>query len=340
MSMELTKFGVIGAGAWGTALAYVLAQNHPRIMLWAHEPETAEHINSAHENKGFLPDIILPDAIHATSNLADIAICDGLLIVTPAQFTRAVLEKLADIYDPSKPLILCSKGVERDTLKLMSEVAAEFHAPQNLAVLSGPSFAADVARGLPTAVTLACADPKQGEALVHAMSLPGFRLYLSNDIIGAEIGGAMKNVLAIACGIVEGQQLGESARAALTARGFSEMLTLGQAMGARPETLGGLSGLGDLILTASSPTSRNFSLGVALGEGKTVAEIIGKRNSVSEGAFSAQAVAALAARHGLELPICTAIHHILSGDATVLEAINNLLARPLSWETGAPIETT
>ncbi len=327
------QFAVLGGGAWGTALASVVAQRHQQdVYLWAHEADTVAAINTHHENRNFLPDIALAETIIATTELTDIAANDIILMVVPSQFARTIIAELAPQLKPHASLVLCAKGVERDSLKFMSEVASDYVKNAQIAVLSGPSFAADVARGLPTAVTLACADTARGQYLADQIGSSGFRPYLSDDIIGAEIGGALKNVLAIACGIVVGKQMGESARAAITARGFAEMQRLGTALGAKPETLSGLSGLGDLILTCSSDTSRNFSLGRALGEGADAAQILGARTSVSEGAMSARAVCGLADAHSLDLPICAAVDAILSGAAETDAAISALLARPFTSE--------
>ena len=327
------KRAVLGGGAWGTALASVMARHKKvAVSLWARETETVAAINERHVNETFLPGITLPETIHATDDLADLAESDIILMVVPAQFARAVLADLAPLMKAEASLVLCAKGIEQESLKLMSDVAAEFIAPAQLAVLSGPSFAADVARGLPTAVTLACADEARGMYLAQEIGAAAFRPYYTDDVIGAEIGGALKNVLAIACGIVAGKELGESARAAVTARGFAEMGRLGAALGARPETMGGLSGLGDLILTCSSDMSRNFSLGRALGEGKSVDDVLGARSSVSEGAMSAAAVARLAEVHKLDMPICLAIDAVISGRENIDDAIGNLLARPFTAE--------
>ena len=325
------QMAVLGGGAWGTALACILAQQHASVTLWANEATTVNAINQSHENPQFLPNIPLPAVIGATENLADLAHADIILMVVPAQFARPVLAQLAQ-HNKNAVLVLCSKGIERDSLKLMSEVAAETWPRAQIAVLSGPSFAADVARGLPTAVTLAVADDALGNYLARHIGTAHFRPYLGDDIIGAEIGGAIKNVLAIACGIVAGKGLGESARAAVTARGFAEMSRLGSALGAQLETLGGLSGLGDLILTCSSTQSRNFSLGHALGQGADAASVLGARHSVSEGAMSAAAVAQLADKHALDMPICRAVNAIVSGAISVDDAIAELLARPITRE--------
>ncbi len=324
---------MIGAGAWGTALAQVAAKAGRSVTLWARESEVVASVNGSHENTTFLPGIALDESLRATADLKEAAAADAILMVTPAQHMRRVLEELAPDIAAGKPVVLCAKGIEQSTNRLLTEVLAEAMPQATPAVLSGPSFAAEVARGLPTAVTLACEDEQVAEALAHAIGLPTFRPYYSSDLTGAEIGGAVKNVLAIACGIVEGKKFGDSARAALTTRGFAELTRLGLAMGARAETLAGLSGLGDLILTCNSPKSRNMSLGIALGEGKTLDEIMGSRNSVSEGVHSATAVVALARHHGIEMPIAEAVAEIVTGTATVDNVIAALLARPFRSET-------
>lgn len=327
--------GVVGAGAWGTALAQVAARaGGParRVTLWAREPEIVEAVNAAHENKTFLPGITLEPTIRATSDMSAMADASAILMVTPAQFMRASLESLKPHVRPATPILLCAKGVEQGSHKLLTEVLAEVLPDAIPAVLSGPSFAAEVARGLPTAVTLACEDEALANRLMQALGIPTFRPYFSPDLIGAEIGGAVKNVLAIACGIVEGKKFGASARAALTTRGFAEMTRLGLALGARAETLAGLSGLGDLVLTCNSPQSRNMSLGLALGEGKTLDEIMGARSAVTEGVHSANAVVELAASLKIEMPISEAVAAIVTGKSSVDNAIMSLLTRPFKSE--------
>ncbi len=256
--MTIERIGVIGGGAWGTALAQVAAAGGQETLLWAREPEVVDGVNRRHENGLFLAGIPLNHAIRATGEIAEMRDCDALLVVTPAQHTRKVLSTASL---GGKPLILCAKGMEETTTKLMHDVAREEQPASPIAVLSGPTFAHEVAAGLPAAVTLAVEDAAMGEAVRSRLARPAFRPYLSNDVIGAEIGGAVKNVLAIACGVVEGRGLGQNARAALISRGFAEMTRFGLARGARVETLAGLSGLGDLVLTCSSTSSRNFSLG-------------------------------------------------------------------------------
>lgn len=323
------KLGVIGGGAWGTALAQLAAADGTDTLLWAREPEVVAGINARHENALFLPGVALSPAVRATGDLGALADCAALLLVTPAQHLRATLTALAG--HALVPLILCAKGIEADTGLLMTEVAAAVLPGFPLAVLSGPTFAAEVARGLPTAVTLACADRALAETLARRLARPQFRPYAGGDPIGAEIGGAVKNVLAIACGVVAGRRLGDNARAAVISRGFAEMLRFGIAKGAQPGTLAGLSGLGDLVLTCSSAASRNFSLGVALGEGRRAAEVLGERRSVAEGAATAPVLRAAAAALAVEMPICDAVADLIAG-APVDGVVDGLLARPLGAE--------
>jgi len=330
--MDFHKAGVIGAGAWGTAMAQVTGWAGLDTLLHAREPEVVESIRARRVNEAFLPDVVLDDHVKVTDDFADLADRDLVLAVPPAQFMRPVLEAYRPHWRPGVPIVLCSKGVERGSLKLMTEVLAETIPDAPAAVLSGPSFAAEVSRGLPTAVTLACADPQLGEALMRTLSAPGFRPYLATDLVGAEAGGALKNVLAIACGIVEGRQLGRSAHAALITRGFAEMTRLAVALGGEATTVAGLCGLGDLILTCSSPQSRNMSLGLALGQGRTVEQALAGRRSVAEGYESAPAVRDLAARLGIEAPICEAVAAVLAGETTVDVVIDRLLSRPLKVE--------
>lgn len=330
--MEFRKAGVIGAGAWGTALAQVTGWAGLETLLHAREADVVDSIRDQRINTAFLPDVVLDDHVQVTSDLADLAGCDLILAVPPAQFMRPTLTAFAPHWRSGVPIVLCSKGIERGSLKLMTEVLSETlpNAPQ--AVLSGPSFAAEVARGLPTAVTLACADPVLGEALMRTLSAPGFRPYLATDLIGAEAGGAMKNVLAIACGIVEGRALGRSAQAAMITRGFAEMTRFAVALGAEATTVAGLCGLGDLVLTCSSPQSRNMSLGLALGQGQSVEQALAGKRSVAEGYESAPAVRDLARSLGVETPICEAVAAVLAGEITVDVAIDGLLSRPLKVE--------
>ena len=321
------RIGVIGGGAWGTALAQVAAAKGEPVTLWAREHDVVTAINLAHENTVFLPGVPLSPSIHATGALDDLATCDALLIVAPAQHVRATLAALPQGH---RPLVVCAKGIEAGTMALMSDIAAELHPQSPVAVLSGPTFAAEVARGLPTAVTLACTDEAAGRALSQRLARPTFRPYASDDVTGAEIGGAVKNVLAIACGVVAGCGLGENARAALIARGFAEMVRYGVARGGRAETLSGLSGLGDLVLTCSSTASRNFSLGVGLGAGKSVASLMGGQ-TVAEGAFTAPVLQQSARALGVAMPVVDAVCALLDG-VNVEQVVTTLLARPLRGE--------
>jgi glycerol-3-phosphate dehydrogenase (NAD(P)+) len=330
--MSFKTAGVIGAGAWGTALAEVCARAGLDVILWAREPGVRQSIAATRQNSLFLPGVTLSDAVSATGDVAALGTCDFVLAVPPAQYVRATLEPFAAHLPNGLPVMLCAKGVEQGSLKLMTEVLAECLPQARPAVLSGPSFAAEVARGLPTAVTLACGDAALGQQLAEAIAGPAFRPYLSDDMIGAEAGGAVKNVLAIACGVVEGLQLGRSAHAALITRGFAEMTRLAVAKGAKPETLAGLCGLGDLVLTCSSPQSRNMSVGLALGSGKSLDEALAGKVSVAEGVATAPAVRALARKIGVEMPICEAVAAVLGGEITLNRAIDGLLSRPLKSE--------
>lgn len=330
--MKFMTAGVIGAGAWGTALAQVAGRAGLKVLLQAREPEVVESIRARRVNEAFLPGIVLDDHVSVTSDLADLGACDLILAVPPAQHMRSTLTAFAPHHRPGVPVVLCSKGIERGSLKLMTDVLAETLPAAPAAVLSGPSFAGEVARGLPSAVTLACADEALGEALMETLSAPAFRPYLANDLIGAEVGGAIKNVLAIACGMAEGRGLGRSAHAALITRGFAEMTRMGVALGGRAETVAGLCGLGDLVLTCSSPQSRNMSLGLALGQGQTVEQALAGKRSVAEGYESAPAVRELAAKMGVDMPISLAVAALLSGETTVEAVIDDLLSRPLKSE--------
>jgi len=322
--------GVIGAGAWGTALAQSLASDGSEVLIWAREAELVEEINTSHTNSLFLPSANLAQTIRATNDIADLADLPALLVVVPAQFLASVI---AGLPDGRRDLVLCAKGIEAGTGRLMADVASDAAPESQLAVLSGPTFAHEVAAGLPTAVTLACSGgEKQWERLSPLIARPAFRPYYSDDIVGAEIGGAVKNVLAIACGVVEGLGLGQNARAALIARGYAEMLRFGLSRGARSETLAGLCGLGDLVLTCSSTSSRNFSLGKALGEGMSAAQALNGKNSVAEGAATAPVLAELAAREGLDMPIVESVCRLLAGEIPARDVVSDLLARPLKAE--------
>jgi glycerol-3-phosphate dehydrogenase (NAD(P)+) len=320
--------GIIGGGAWGTALAQALQTAGRTTRLWAREPEVVAEINASHVNSLFLPGVALDPGLTATGDLAEIAKQDIVLMVAPAQHVRGVAGSLASHLPPGKPVVVCAKGLEQATGKLLGEVVTETLPQAMLAALSGPSFAAEVARGLPAALTLAAPEESLGQALASTLGCRHLRIYWSGDLVGVQLGGAVKNVLAIAAGIVEGRGLGASAHAALVTRGFAELRRFGEALGARPETMMGLSGLGDLLLTCGSPQSRNMSLGRALGQGQTLQAVLGGRRSVAEGVYTAAAVARVAAEKGIDMPICRAVHAIVEGRLTIDAAIEALLSRP------------
>lgn len=326
--MEIRSVGVIGGGAWGTALAQTMALAGRDVTLWAYELDTIREINDHRINRVFLPGVTLSANVTATGKLSEAAVCDVILLVPPAQHLRRISAELEPHLPKGRPVVVCAKGIEQATGKLMGAVVAEC-LPQALhADLSGPSFAADVARGLPAAVTLACQDESAGRALAEGLGYRNLRIYWSSDTIGVELGGAVKNVLAIAAGIVDGKELGASAHAALVTRGFAELRRFGEALGARAETLMGLSGLGDLILTCSSPQSRNMSLGRELGRGRSFQDVMGERRAVTEGVFTAEAVVRIAEEKDIEMPICSAVHAIVQDRLTVDDAIEGLMSRP------------
>jgi len=326
---ETRPIGIVGGGAWGTALAQVLALGGSDVLLWSRNAEVVEAINTRRENPAYLPDVILSDGLRATVDPAQMTQAGMLLVVTPAQHMRTVLGQFAP---EGQPLLLCSKGIEAVTHKLMHQVAAEAMPGSPIAVLSGPTFAHEVAAGLPTAVTLAAQEEALARLLADVIARPTLRPYASDDMVGAEIGGAVKNVLAIACGVVDGADLGQNARAALIARGFAEMTRFGLALGARAETLAGLSGLGDLVLTCSSTSSRNFALGKGLGTGASAADLLGDRRTVAEGAFTAPVLLEAAQKLGIDMPVTAAVCALLSGEQGVRDVIGALLARPLRAE--------
>jgi len=320
------KVAVIGAGAWGTALAALAARAGRDVVLCARSAAAAAEIAATRINPK-LPGIRLDANIQVTDDIGAAAQADIILIATPAQSLRAAVTALAPHLAKATPVIACAKGIERGTHKFMTEVIAEAAPEARPAILSGPSFAEDVARGLPTAVTLAAHQSELASALVQALGSSNFRPYHTSDVRGVEIGGAAKNVLAIAAGIVAGKKLGASAQAALTTRGFSELARLGRACGARSETMAGLSGLGDLILTCSSPQSRNFALGAALGCGQAR-----PRDKLAEGEFTAPVLIELAAAQDVDMPVSNAVAAILNGAVTIDDAIESLLTRPFKAE--------
>ena len=331
----MKRIGIIGAGAWGTALAMTAHRAGRDVVIQAREPDVVAAINERHENTPFLPGVALDPAIRATADATEAAVgTDALLLVVPAQFLRAAIGGLKDHLSGGVPVVICAKGIEQGSHALMSEVVEDVLPGTPVSVLSGPTFAAEVAAGLPAAVTLASNDMDMAARLSDALGNPRFRAYWSDDLIGAQIGGAVKNVLAIGCGIVEGRGLGDNARAALITRGLAEIVRLGHAKGAKAETLMGLSGIGDLVLTCNAMQSRNFSLGYGLGQGQTLGDILGARSSVAEGVSSASSVTELAQGLNVDMPICKAVDAILNHGADIDTTIEDLLSRPVAEETG------
>lgn len=328
---EFNTIGVIGAGAWGTALAQAATMAGRRVTLFAREAELAKAINTHHTNATYLPKIKLDASIIATAQLGDLGACDMLMLVCPAQYVREMAQQLKAL-GTSAPLVICAKGIEMSSGELLSDVVTSILPHTPLAILSGPTFASEAASGLPTAVTIASKDEALATALCETLGSRSFRPYSSSDTIGVQLGGALKNVLAIGCGIVVGKGLGENARAALIARGLAEMLRLSSALGGRTQTLMGLAGLGDLVLTCSSPQSRNMSLGMALGQGRRLEVVLGERNSVAEGVATAKAAHLLAKKMGVDMPLVAAVHAILHEGADINETVEALLARPFKAE--------
>lgn len=325
----MVKIGVIGGGAWGTALAQVLATSGKDVLLWAREPEVIESIKNDQENTPYLPGVKLDPNLKATESITEAADADIILMVTPAQYLRTTLNAIKGQID-SKPLVLCSKGIEIDTGLMLSQIAEEEAPKAHIAVLTGPTFAREIALGLPSGVTIAADDKDVASELVETLGCRTLRPYATDDLLGAQIGGAIKNVMAIACGIVHGKKLGDSARAALLTRGISEMSRLTSAMGAKKETLTGMCGIGDLMLTATSMQSRNFSLGVMLGEGRSLEGIMSERNSVTEGVHTAKALMTLANANAVEMPISESVYRILHEGATADEVVDEMLSRPFN----------
>ncbi len=327
------RLAVIGAGAWGTALAIVAQRAGAAVSLWARDPEIVTAINKERENRFYLPGVRLDPAIRCTSDMgAAVAAADAALLVVPAQFLRGVLEKLRGQVSSGVPLLHCAKGIEINSLAMMSQIGEQILPESPYAVLSGPSFAAEVARDLPTAVTIASTDAQVAACFMAALGSSRFRPYLSKDPVGVEIGGAVKNVVAIACGIVVGRGLGDNARAALIARGLAEIVRLGVSQGAQAETFRGMSGLGDLVLSCTATQSRNYVLGLELGRGHSVDTVTAGRRAVIEGVATAAAVTELAKKHGIEMPICAAVDAVLHHGASIHETVDQLLRRPYRLE--------
>ena len=329
---DYNKIGVIGGGAWGTALALTSARSGHEVSIWARNTAIVDEINTKQRNTFYLPQVQFDQTVTATQDLGIVAKSDVILIVTPTQSVGAICELLAELHNIEVPVLICAKGIDRDSGMLLTDLVREKLPDAQLAVLSGPSFAIDVARGLPTAVTIASHTLEFSLKLASVFASTYFRPYASSDLVGVQIGGALKNVLAIGCGIVKGRELGASALSALIARGFAELNRLGTALNAEPDTLMGLSGLGDLVLTCSSVQSRNFAFGIEIGCGNSVESLISSGKKTIEGYFTAGIALTLAQKHKVELPICEAVDAILKDKLTVDEAMESLLTRPLGKE--------
>lgn len=329
----METIGILGAGAWGTALALVASRAGKKVLLQAREQEVIDAVRQNNENTPFLPGVPLNPNISVTNSFEEVlSAADVVLLVIPAQFLRASCKSFSGFWKSGMPAVVCAKGIEQKTGALMSEILAKELPQAPIAVLSGPTFAAEAAIEKPTAVTLACADKTLGKHLVETLGTLSFRPYYSSDIISVEIGGAVKNVMAIAAGIVEGKKLGDNARAALITRGLAEISRLAVALGGKVETLMGLSGLGDLVLTANSTQSRNYSVGLALGEGKSLNEILSNRRSVAEGVYTAEAVVERARAVNVEMPICEGLMKIMNENVPVDDVLYSLLSRPFKSE--------
>ena len=326
------KVFILGAGAGGTAIANTAARAGREVTLWCRNDEVIDTMTRGQENKKYLPGVLIEEEIKVTKDLNLAKDADAIFIVCPAQHFREMIEKLPKDIDEKVPFVICSKGIEIDTGKILSTVLQEVHPGRVFAVLSGPTFASETAKGWPTAVTVACTDRDIVRNVANAVSHKTFRPYITDDPIGAQICGAVKNVIAIACGIIHGNGMGDNARAALVTRGLQEIWRLGNAMGAKRKTFMGMSGIGDLMLTCSSMQSRNFSLGVMLGQGRSLEDILKGRTSVTEGVYTADSVIKLASKHAVDMPICRAVQSILKGEETVKNAIESVLTRPLNDE--------
>ena len=328
----MSTIGIIGAGAWGTALAQNFASHGTDVTIWAREAEVIESINTQHENTMFLNGVSLDKKITAVASISDVCDCDVILVVTPAQAVRSTLVSIRRDALTDKPVVLCSKGFEIDTGALLSQIAMEEIPQAKVAVLTGPSFASDVARGLPTGVTIAAENRDIATEIRDILGTKSLRPYATDDVIGTQIGGAVKNVLAIAAGIAIGQGLGESARAALITRGIAEMARLTSAMGGNKETLMGMCGMGDVMLTCTSMESRNYSLGMAIGEGGSAQAVLADRSCVTEGVHTAKALKTLAKAHAVDMPICETVYAILHEGIGIQEGIQDMLSRPFGRE--------
>lgn len=327
----MTKIGIIGGGAWGTALGQSFAKNGHDILIWARESDVVSDINENSQNARFLPGIDLHENIKATESLADSVDCDIILLVTPAQFVRSTLKALSSNLTPGKPVIICSKGLEIETGGLLSQVAKEELDDTPIGVMSGPTFAIEVAKGFPAAMTMAIEDKDIGQDIVDSINSQNLRIYTASDMIGLQIGGAVKNVIAIACGVAKGFELGQSTQAALMTRGLAEMARLVSAMDGKKTTLMGMCGFGDLVLTCTSEQSRNFSLGFALGQGQSIEDLLKQREGkcVTEGYHTARAVRRMASNHAVDMPISMAVYESLHESKPLQQSMEELLERPV-----------
>lgn len=329
----MNKISVLGAGAWGTALANIAANNGKQVTLWMREKELTDAIEKKHRNTLFLPEIELNENIIPTNDMTEaVRNAEAVLMVIPAQYLRAACKSLRSVWPDGLPAVICAKGIEQGTGALLSEILNEEIPQAQIAVLSGPTFAEEAAGNKPTALTLACKNEALGKELVETLGTTTFRPYYSPDLIGVQIGGAVKNVMAIAAGIIAGKQSGDNARAALITRGLAEISRLAVALGGQAHTLMGLSGLGDLVLTANSTQSRNFTVGLELGKGRSLTEILADKHTVAEGVFTAKAVLERAGKVGVEMPICEGLMKILNEEASVDFVIASLLTRPFKTE--------
>ena len=327
----MIPIAIVGAGAWGTALGLMLARKGHEVLIWAHETKTAESINTYHINEQFLPGIPLNERLSATSSIPDLlAFSDIILASAPSHVTRLIAEQMCPYVRDTHGIVVCSKGIEQHTLEFMSSIYEKiFENIAEVAVLSGPTFAKEIALGLPGAAVLACKDPEWGERLQHELCAPQFRVYRSDDIIGVQVGGCVKNVIAIAAGICDGMSLGLNARSALICRGLAEISRLGVKLGGASETFTGLSGLGDLVLTATGTLSRNHTLGVQLGQGHTLEECVKTGGSIAEGVKNAVSLSELIELHQVEMPICRAVYEILYQNVNCADALQKILQREL-----------
>ena len=332
MSLKSQNIGILGSGAWGTALACILNKEKNKIFLWGYEKQVSEQINKIKINKIFLPKIRIPKNVYGTNDLKDLTSCKFIFLCIPSQFIEKIILQFKKYYKKEMIIVICSKGIVHNSKKLISEIIKKILPKSKIAVLSGPSFAIEVAKKLPTAVTVASANKKDAKTLAKLINSKSFRCYYSSDIIGVQLGGVIKNILAIASGIVESQKLGANAKAALLTRGLVEMKRIGIAYGAKESTFYGLSGLGDLILTCNSILSRNFTTGLLVGKGKKIKQIIKLKKAISEGIINSKTIFNLSKQKGIEMPVCESIYKILYKNYKIKETIEKILSRKIKQE--------